>query len=182
VPDAASLSSVVRGLTSQVGTTYTTDASDGWRRATAYLHEPGRLEGITQILTRVGNGRAALAEDFDEYGALWVVVSVKDGEVRTVHRRWVLNADPEDAADVARAVSAEAQDLRLDDVAGEEAAADAARLFGIDPEEMVEAERSSDSAYLKIGIVGGPFPWWNALSLPWPEPGAGQVVTGEETT
>jgi hypothetical protein len=55
-------------------------------------------------------------------------------------------------------------------------------VFGCDPARMIEAEQSSASAYLEIGIVGGPFPWRDALALPWPQAGAGQRVGDDEPT
>jgi hypothetical protein len=159
VPGDAELAVVTRTLTSQIGDTYELAAPDGWRRATAYLHEPGRLDDIAETLKHVRTARAAFAEDFDEYGALWAVISVDAGEVRTIHRRWVLNADPDDAAQVQRAIEDAGEDPRQGDVRGEQAATEAATLFGADPAAMIDAERASESAYKQIGTIGGPFPW-----------------------
>jgi len=61
-------------------------------------------------------------------------------------------------------------------VAGAQAAAAAAALFGVDPGPVVEAEIRSDHAWEELGTVGGPFPWWSALQLPWPGPDAGEPV------
>lgn len=90
------------------------------------------------------------------------------GGVRTVHRRYVLNADPEDADEVADALAELDADPQVLDQAGPAAAEAAEALFGVDPEPVVRAERDSASAWEEIGTIGGPFPWWSALELPWP--------------
>jgi hypothetical protein len=61
------------------------------------------------------------------------------------------------------------EDPRERDIAGPDAAAAAAALFDADPAPAIEAERSSATAYEEIGVIGGPFPWWDALDLPWPQ-------------
>jgi hypothetical protein len=60
---------------------------------TAHLDEIEQVERVTQVLAAVGQGRAAVAEDYDENGALWVVLAASNSNVRTVHRRYILNAD-----------------------------------------------------------------------------------------
>lgn len=148
-----------------------------WQRVTAGYREILQVDTVANWIARAGMARAAIAEDYDEYGALWVVLANEGRGVRTVHRRYVLNADPSDPADVAVAVADnDGVDPRLQDLAGPEAAVDAAVLFGVDPAAMLVAEAESDRAYREIGVVGGPFPWWRALRLPWPQPGAGVLV------
>jgi hypothetical protein len=43
---------------------------------------------------------------------------------------------------------------------------------------VVEAEAASATAHRHLGVIGGPFPWREALGLPWPGPEAGRPVTG----
>jgi hypothetical protein len=149
--------------------TKATETESGWTRVTAFLADVGQLALIEYAAVSAGRARVAVAEDNDEYGALWVVLSASDGRATAVHRRYVLNADPHDPSDVALALQdLDGIDPRAVDVAGPAAAAAAAELFEVDPGPMVEAEHDSDSAFKEIGVVGGPFPWWDALSLPWP--------------
>ena len=134
----------------------------------AGLPDVGQLDLIKRMVVSAGNCRVAVAEDNDEFGALWVVLSVTDGLVQTVHRRYVLNADPYRRRDVRRALRAlDGMDPRTEDVAGPAAASAAADLFEVDRRPMLEAELDSVWAFQQIGVVGGPFPWWEALRLPW---------------
>ena len=95
------------------------DPESGWVRVTAHLREIEQVERVKQVLAAVGEGRAAVAEDYDEYGALWVVLAATKGKVRTVHRRYILNADPNDPADVALVLQDfNGIDPRADDVPG----------------------------------------------------------------
>lgn len=145
-----------------------TETGTGWTRVRAFLRDVGQLALVEYAAVSAGRARAAIAEDNDEYGALWVVLSASDGRATTVHRRYVLNADPFDPADVAVALrDLDGVDPRAVDVAGPGAAAAAAELFEVDPGPMLDAERDSDTAFEEIGVVGGPFPWWHALGLPW---------------
>ena len=147
----------------------------GWTRVNAGLRDIEQLDLIERIAVSAGTCRAAVAEDNDEYGALWVVLAVDDGAVRTVHRRYILNADPYRRRQVRRALrDFEGRDPRAEDVAGPEAAAAAADLFEVDRNPMLEAELDSVWAYQKIGVVAGPFPWWDALGLDWQ--GAGEPL------
>jgi hypothetical protein len=140
----------------------------GWTRVRAGLRDIEQLDLIEWIAVSAGSCRVAVAQDNDEYGALWVVLAVEDGVVRTVHRRYILNADPYRRRQVRRALRDFAgRDPRAEDVAGPEAAAAAAELFGVDRSRMLEAELDSVWAFQKIGVVAGPFPWWDALGLPW---------------
>lgn len=144
------------------------DPETGWVRVTMHLREIEQVERVKQVLAAEGQGRAVVAEDYDEYGALWVVLAATNGHVRTVHRRYILNADPNDPADVALVLQDfNGVDPRAEDVPGRAAAVAAANLFGVDPAPMLDAEDNADSAYQGIGVVGGPFPWWDALGLAW---------------
>lgn len=140
----------------------------GWTRVTAGLPDVGQLGLIRLMAVSAGTCRVAVAEDNDEFGALWVVLSVKDGLLQTVHRRYILNADPYRRREVRRALrELDGVDPRTEDVAGPAAAAAAADLFEVDRRPMLEAELDSVWAFEKIGVVAGPFPWWRALRLPW---------------
>ena len=142
--------------------------ASGWTRVHAGLRDIEQLDLIERIAVSAGTCRVAVAQDNDEYGALWVVLAVLDGEVRTVHRRYILNADPYRRREVRRALrDFEGRDPRAQDVAGPEAAAAAADLFEVERQRMLEAELDSVWAYQKIGVVAGPFPWWDALGLRW---------------
>jgi len=149
----------------------------GWTRVVAATSDIETLDRIKVMLMSAGTCRAAVAGDYDEYGALWVVLSAHEGRVRTVHRRYVLNANPRRRLQVRAAIrSLDGIDPRAEDVAGEPAAASAAELFDVPPGPMVEAERSSGDAYKGVGTVGGPFPWWKALWLPWPSEAIGRPL------
>lgn len=123
-------------------------------------------EEITLLLAGLEGARAALAEDFDEYGARFRVLV---GGVGHVYQAFVLNADPEDPEAVEAAADDHEEDPRADDLTGSDAARRAAEVFDVDPTAMVEADRTYRStAWEQIGVVGGPFPWWDALGLECP--------------
>lgn len=148
----------------------------GWTRLTLAGRDIDQVDEVRAQLVIAGTGCAAVAEDHDEYGALWVVLAARPGEVRTVHRRYVLAADPADPRAVRLAVAAHGADPRVHDVAGADAAREAAEMFGTDPAPVVAAETASATAFEGIGVVGGPFPWWDALGLTWPGPDAGEEL------
>jgi hypothetical protein len=172
-----SLDEVLDGVAALEGASWMAPVAGPWQRVAACFGEIEKVEMVTDWVAHAGLARAAIAEDYDEYGALWVVLA-NDGEgVRTVHRRYVLNADPNDPDDVALTLTDfNGIDPRQNDVAGPEAAAAAAAVFDVNPAAMLAAEAASDTAHEQIGVVGGPFPWWGALQLPWPQPGAGEQV------
>ncbi len=151
------------------------DRPDGWTRIT--LHSGfviERVDEVAGLLRAAGTGCAAVAEDHDEYGALWVVLAARPGTVRTVHRRYVLNADPHDGADVATALRDHSgRDPREGEVAGPEAVREAAQMFGVDATAALAAEAEYDRLHERLGVVAGPFPWWFALGLAWPGDEAG---------
>lgn len=125
---------------------------------TAYLLEPGRIDDLVPVLVDIGTARAVFAEDFDDFGSLWAVLSVEDGRATTLHHRYVLNADPADADAVEAAVGDLGDDPRSEDVGGTAAATAAAELFGAEPAAMVAAEEGSATAYEQIGVIGGAVP------------------------
>lgn len=132
------------------------------------------MSRVSDLMSSTGALRAVLAEHYDEFGALWAVLAATGDRVSVVHRRYVLNADPDDPEEVALAIrSLETNDPRAEDVAGPAAAASAAELFGLEPSRMQDAEQESASAWEELGVIGGPFPWWDAMGLNWPGPDAG---------
>lgn len=168
VAPGCDLKAIATALNAREAFPLVAETESGWMRVSAFLPDVGQLDLIERLVASAGTCRAAVAEDNDEYGALWVVLSAQDGSVRTVHRRYILNADPEDPADVATALrDLDGVDPRTEDVAGAAAAAAAAELFGVEAGPMLEAERESAAAHEEIGVVGGPFPWWDALELLW---------------
>jgi len=176
-PDETRLGEIGTRLASEAADVYRATAPDGWTRLTASWEGIRHIGEVRRYLEELGTGRAAVAEDNDEFGAHWMVLSAVDGEVESLHRRYLLNADPDDPEEVAALIQAMGgRDPRIGDDAGDDAAAAAAVLFGVDPAGVVEAERQSASAHLMMGVVGGPFPWWEALGLSWPGDGAGVPV------
>ena len=163
------------GLPAEVTSVYVQPVVE-WVRISAYLpFQAGLIDEIGALISSAGQARAVIAEDNDEYGACWAVLAADGGTTRTVHRRYILNADPADPEDVGSALAdfEEEGDPRIHDVAGTGAVTATAILFGVDPAQVVEAETSSDAAWQELGTVGGPFPWWDALGLIWPGPEAG---------
>lgn len=168
VAPGSELSEIAALLNTRKGFPRAVALQSGWTRVSAFLPDVGQLDLITRLGVSAGTCRIAVAEDNDEYGALWVVISVSGGVPETVHRRYILNADPRRRREVRRALrDFEGSDPRVEDVAGPGAAAAAADLFEVDRHLMLEAERDSVSAYREIGVVAGPFPWWDALGLVW---------------
>ena len=157
------------------------DVESDWVRLTTYLtFAIELLDPITALLESAGEARAVIAEDNDEYGACWVVLAVEGGVARTVHRRYVLNADPRSRRDVKHALrdfvqGGQLKDPRADDVAGARAAVEAALLFGAEPGAVINAETGSVTAFEGLGVVGGPFPWLEPMGLTWPGPEAGRA-------
>ena len=161
------------------GDVWAGSAPDGWGRLTVALREISQTDRVTTLLRSLGTARAVVAEDHDEFGAEWTVLSAVDGHVTTVHRRYLLAVDPGDRRAVARYVRAIGADPREADVPGGAAAADAAQLFGVDPAPVLDAEERSAEAHTLMGTVGGPFPWWRALGLAWPGAGPGVPVEAD---
>jgi hypothetical protein len=154
--------------------------SDRVRLTTYLTFAVEMVDRISALLVSAGEARAAIAEDNDEFGACWVVLAVEGGIARTVHRRYVLNADPRKRRDVKQALrdfvhDGQVQDPRADDVAGAQAATEAALLFGVEPGPVVNAETGSVTAFEELGVVGGPFPWREPMGLTWPGPEAGRA-------
>lgn len=160
------------------------DVDTAWVRLTTYLVLRIEIvDEIASLLASAGEARAAIAEDHDEFGACWVVLSAVDGVARTVHRRHLLNADPRNRRQVRQALKGfdrggRAYDPRADDVAGPQALADVALLFDADPALVLAAEVRAETAFEQMGTVGGPFPWVDALGLVWPGPDAGRPFSG----
>ncbi|WP_375489096.1 hypothetical protein [uncultured Jatrophihabitans sp.] len=149
---------------------FRTRAADGWERVSVSVSEIEVVDDLLSGLAAAGTARLAVAEDNDEFGARWVVARASDGVVEVVHRRYILNADPESSDEVDVALEDLDGDPRDADIAGVPAATAAADTFGVAAPAVVDAEEESATAWEEIGIVGGPFPWWDALGLPWPVP------------
>jgi hypothetical protein len=187
-PAKAVLNALAKELAADPGAdVYWSTAPDGWWRTTVAWEGIEKRARVAELLGRLPEGRAAIAEDHDEFGAEWTVLAVENGEVTVLHRRYVLNADPTDAADVADAISShDGRDPRAGDVTGETAATAAAVAFGSEAGPMLAAEAAAASSELITGAVGDAFPWWPALGIPWPgeaagkpvEPPASRTVTG----
>lgn len=156
---------------------YVIDGLAGWHRFSTYTREVEITKDIGGLLELAGRSRAAVAEDFDEFGAEWSVLSNRDGQVEILHRHYILNADPAAPDEVSVAISDLGDDdPRIENVDGPDAATAAAREFDRDPAAMLAAEDRADQAWRKLGDVGGPFPWWDALELPWPQEGVGVLL------
>lgn len=150
---------------------FRTLAPDGWSRMCASVSEVEVVDlDLLPSLAAAHTARIAVAEDNDEFGARWLVARATDGVVEVVHRRYVLNADPEESDEVEAALEDLDGDPRDNDIAGPEAATAAAVAFSVAAPPVVAAEESSAAAWEEIGTVGGPFPWWDALGLQWPAP------------
>lgn len=139
---------------------------DGLARLSGYTDDLERVQdAVALAVSGVEEARAALALDWDEYGAEFQVLSAEG----IVYRAFVLNADPADPDAVETAVDDHEEDPRIGDLTGPAAANAAATLFGLDPQPMVQADATyTDTAWEEIGVIGGPFPWWGALGLEWP--------------
>lgn len=182
-PDRDKLLDFAAQLAAEAADVYRSVSPDSWTRVVVALDGIEQVGRFSSLLGRLGTGRVAVAEDNDEFGASWTVLAAENGIVDTVHRRYVLNADPTNRTDVARAIQdLGTSDPRTLDVAGPQAAAAAAALFGVDPGPVVEAEAKSLHVWKELGTVGGPFPWWLALRLPWPGPHAGEPVAPDPET
>ncbi|MET0864656.1 MAG: hypothetical protein ABWZ98_10010 [Nakamurella sp.] len=178
IPASVDPLQVVRTLNSAPAAFFLTSAFDGKHRIAGLIDAIEQVEPIAAALFLAGSGRAAIAEDNDEYGALWVVLRLAGGPVEIVHRRYVLNADLTDDQEIADALmDLGGVDPRWADVAGPRAAAAAAAVFGVPAEPMVVAEAESVTAFEGIGVAGGSFPWWDALQLPWPDSSMGTELS-----
>lgn len=177
VADGSDTPLVRSGLDDQVGEVYLVPGVTGWTRFSAYLQGVYVLDDVTGLLERAGTARAAVAEDFDEFGASWTVLTSSGGIVTVVHRRYILNADPENPEEVAAALDDLDDDPRADDISGSGAARAAASAFDTDQAVAVAAEGESAGAWRNLNTVGGPFPWWDALGLPWPQDGIGTLLS-----
>lgn len=165
---ATDVSAACRDLTlAKRGSLHVTESPAGWQRHLMMFREIEMLPALSGVLRQAGTGRLALDEDYDEFGSLWAVLAATDGEVRTVHRHYILNADPNVPEEVGVALEDLGADPRGQDVAGADAAAAAAALFEAASEPMIEAEAATDSVFDQFGVIG-PLPWWEALGLPWP--------------
>lgn len=177
VPPGIDIRAACRAMMqAQAGDEYVAEPADDWHRHLMMFGGIELLPQLEELLRTAGTARLALSEDYDEYGSLWVVLAAQDGHIRTVHRRYVLNADPADATEVAQAVAVlradphtgdiALPDPRDSDVTGADAAAEAAALFAVAPEAMLAAEEAADETFEILGVVGA-LPWWDALGIPW---------------
>ncbi len=155
---------------------WSTTAGNGFTRIVVFAGgATGTEYAVRDWLAEIGAGRAAIAEDNDEFGARWIVLVAAGPDVRTVHARYLFAVDPTDQAGIRAVIDGDFQgdDPRTEDVSGAAALARLAALYGVPPAEVQAAEAAAGTAYRTMGMMGGPFPWWEALGLPWPEDGAG---------
>lgn len=142
---------------------------DGYgHRFSGYVKDIEMRSEVEDLLGGLDVARAVVAEDFDEFGAAWTVLACRGGTVETLHRHYILHADPMDSGAIADAIDDLGEDPRTEDIAGPAAAEAAATLFDVPPDAMITAERESASAWQSLDTVGGPFPWLTALGLVWP--------------
>lgn len=109
---------------------YVIDGPAGWHRFSTYTREVEITKDISGLLELAGRSRAAVAEDLDEFGAEWSVLSNHDGQVEILHRHYILNADPAAPDEVSVAISDLGDDdPRIENVDGPDAATAAARAI-----------------------------------------------------
>lgn len=115
-------------------------------------------ESATEVLSGLTDGRVAVADDFDEYGAIFSSWQADHNGARLVYRA-VICPEEDDS------LRAEGE---LPELTGESAADQLATLWGVDAAAVRAADAQQSALPDKLGVVGGPFPWWSALGLPWP--------------
>lgn len=115
-------------------------------------------EEATEILSQLTSGRVAVADDFDEYGAIFSSWNVDQHAPHLVYRA-VICPEGDDSL---------REDSELPELTGEFAANQLAALWRVDPATVRAADAQRDSLTDELEVVGGPFPWWSALGLAWP--------------
>ena len=155
---------------------YRAVAADGRRRIVASVNAVGLVDTILDMVRTAGEGRVASPRTTTSSvrAGWWRARPRAPSEI--VHRRYILNADPADPDEVEGALADLGTDPRRSDLAGPAAAEAAARLFAVPVEPMITAEAESAESWQELGVVGGPFPWWTALDLLWPEEGVGETL------
>lgn len=170
-------------------TTMVEDLPGGGVRFSGYVEdvEPGEVvDAVTRVLVASSGARAAVAENFDSRGVRFRVLSAAEGGVSVVYQAYVLEADPEEEAEVLAALALHDLDPRRDDRTGPVAAREAAVLFGIDPSAMIAVDqRHPHETWKAVPTMQWSFPWWEALGLRWPfgvEEGVTVTVGGPRAT
>ncbi|MGV9671575.1 MULTISPECIES: hypothetical protein [unclassified Gordonia (in: high G+C Gram-positive bacteria)] len=112
-----------------------------------------------QFFAGIGDGRAALCEDLDEYGVMFSVWRLNADGAQCVYRAHVHDPDSEPAPGAIEMM-----------VTGPDAAAAAADLYDADASAFLALEQDPSPVAGLLGIVGSPFETWlSALGLRWPE-------------
>lgn len=130
-----------------------------WRASGYIAMSTSEMIGI-DLFAGVDTARVVIADDIDEYGALWTAWRVHNAEPVVVYRKYL--AANENAVDT---------ELAAKDRADIDAAADMAELWGVNPTVVTTVEDHFGAMSRSLGIVGTPFlPWLDALDLRWPIP------------
>ncbi len=128
-----------------------------WRASGYVGMSTSDMIGI-DLFAGVDTARVVIADDFDEFGAMWTAWRVHDAEPVVVYRKYLALDE--------RAVDTE---LAAKDYADIDAAFDMAELWGANPTVVAAVEDRFDAMSQSLGIVGTPFtPWLDALDLQWP--------------
>jgi|GEM_PF-6388604 len=128
-----------------------------WRASGYVAMSTSEMIGA-DLFAGVDTGRAVIADDIDEYGAVWTAWRVHDAEPVVVYRKYL--APDEKAVDA---------ELAAKDRADPDAALDMAELWGANPTVVAAVEDHFGAMSQSLGMVGAPFqPWLDALELQWP--------------
>jgi len=128
-----------------------------WRASGYVAMSTSEMIGI-DLFAGVDTARVVIADDIDEYGALWTAWRVHNAEPVVVYRKYL--APDENAVDA---------ELAAKDRADLDAAMDMAELWGANPTAVAAVEDHFRAMSQSLGIIGIPFtPWLDALNLQWP--------------
>lgn len=134
-----------------------TPVGEMWRASGYVAMSTSEMIG-TDLFAGVDTGRIVIADDIDEFGALWTAWRVHNAEPVVVYRKYL--APDENAVDA---------ELASKDRADLNAAMDLAELWGVNPTAVAAVEDHFGAMSRALGIVGTPFlPWLDALDLQWP--------------